>query len=331
MLERDRSWLRSRGLRHILLRESFSAGQMILVFFISNADSGLDAAARLFFAHLMEAEPSVAGAGVAISADTAKSGRSPGATRSQRSAAAGSAFPKAAVVGATAIDDGSPGDAFPKAASGEIRTVTGVLTLLERIGGQTFQISPESFFQVNTEGARRLYAVAADFLELTGKETLLDLYCGTGAVGLSLSPLAGRVVGIESVAEAVNDAKRNARRGGVRNAEFLTGRAEEWLPKLFESGLSPDAAKETAKGAVAGAAIDTVVLDPPRKGCAPSVLSSLIQAAPPRILYISCEPSTLARDLKILRQGGYAVRKIQPLDMFPQTFHVETVVLLARP
>jgi 23S rRNA (uracil1939-C5)-methyltransferase len=188
----------------------------------------------------------------------------------------------------------------------------------EQIGNFKFLISPESFFQVNTEGARKLRAVAEDLLELTGKETVLDLYCGTGVIGLSLSALAGRVVGIESSAEAVEDAQRNMRLNRVQNADFLVGRAEERMPELLEKGFG------------SGTAEDAVVLDPPRAGCGQNVLRSLIQAAPSRILYISCEPSTLARDLRILRQGGYAIRAIRPLDMFPQTRHVETVVLLRR-
>jgi 23S rRNA (uracil1939-C5)-methyltransferase len=294
MLERDNAWrLRNRGLSRVMLRESFTTGQMILLLFVSEADAELDDAARLLFANLMNAESVLTGAGLAVTP------------------------PQAAARTAQATAHAEQSGDLPDPPRDHIRATVGSLVIHEQIGKFNFRVSPESFFQVNTEGARKLCAIAGDLLRLTGKETVLDLYCGAGLLGLSLSPLAERIIGIESDPAAIRDARENARLNNLRNAEFWTGPAEEWLPRLSETGFGCKS-------------IDTVILDPPRRGCAPQVLSSLIQSAPARILYISCEPATLARDLRILRQGGCAIRAIRPLDMFPQTFHTETLCLLER-
>jgi 23S rRNA (uracil1939-C5)-methyltransferase len=275
-IECHRDWIRAYGLHHVMLRESFTTGQMILVLFLSKANAGLDAMSRGLFKDLTQAAPEMTGIGAAV----------------------------AKVCRGSLTED----------IEGDIHGISGSLVIQERLGELTFRVSPQAFFQVNTEGTRVLYGIAADLLGLTGTETIVDLYCGTGAVGLSLCHGAQQLVGIENVAEAVEDADENARINGIRNARFLTGRAEDCLPALAAGGLKAD----------------VVILDPPRKGCGPEVLAALIHTAPRRILYISCEPSTLARDLKILCAKGYGIQAIRPLDLFPQTPHVETVVLLIR-
>lgn len=189
--------------------------------------------------------------------------------------------------------------------------------LTEQIGPLTFAISARSFFQVNSEQVERLYALAADYLALPPEGRAADLYSGTGTIALYLASRgAGEVVGIEAIPEATRDAQANAARNGIRNARFETGKVEERLPALL---------------ATMGT-LDGVVLDPPRKGCEPEVLAAIARTQVPRLVYVSCNPATLARDLKALaEQGGYRVVRARPVDMFPQTSHVETVALLERP
>ncbi|MCE2469263.1 MAG: 23S rRNA (uracil(1939)-C(5))-methyltransferase RlmD [Dehalococcoidia bacterium] len=179
----------------------------------------------------------------------------------------------------------------------------------ERLGGRAFRIASPSFFQVNTAQAERLVGLVREGLALTGKETLVDAYAGVGVFAALLAGDAARVVAIEDSAAAVEDAKGNAE--GIRNVEFRLGKAEEALALL---------AAETA--------IDAVVLDPPRSGCQPDALRALIEAAPRRVVYVSCDPETLARDLRALTDGGFRIGRVQPVDMFPQTRHVECVTTL---
>ena len=193
-------------------------------------------------------------------------------------------------------------------------TLWGRPYLVEKVGGLQFRVSTRSFFQVNTVQAETLYRQAESLAGLTGRETVYDLYCGTGTIGLYLAGKAGRVIGIEEVEAAVEDARLNARANGITNAQFMAGKAETLLPQLLESGPRPD----------------VVVLDPPRKGCAATLLEALAQTAPARIVYISCNPATLARDLKILRERSYSVKEVQPVDMFPHTSHVECVIGMQR-
>lgn len=194
------------------------------------------------------------------------------------------------------------------------RTVWGQDFLTDRMCGLRFQISPLSFYQVNHAQAERLYALAGEYAGLTGKETVLDLYCGTGTIGLSMANRAGRVIGIEAVEQAVENARENAALNHIENAEFLRMDAVEATQQLAQRGERPD----------------VVVLDPPRKGCAPELIRTVADMAPSRIVYVSCDPATLARDLKLFRTFGYSAGPITPVDLFPRTKHVETIVLIQR-
>lgn len=186
--------------------------------------------------------------------------------------------------------------------------------LMDSIGKFSFEISPRSFFQVNPVQTQVLYDTVMEFAGLSGEETVLDLYCGIGTISLYLSERGGRVVGIEAVEEAVQDARRNAERNGVANVQFGAGRVEAVIGEI--SAQVPK--------------VDVVVMDPPRKGCKASVLEAVAGVNPERIVYVSCNPSTLARDVKILAGHGFSVEAVQPVDMFPHTAHVETVVLMSR-
>lgn len=188
-------------------------------------------------------------------------------------------------------------------------------TIEEKIGGLNFRISPNSFFQVNPIQTAVLYEEARDFAALSGEENLLDLYCGTGTISLFMAGRAKEVRGVEIVPEAIRDARENAKRNGIRNAKFYVGKSEEVTPKLIGEGFLPD----------------VIVVDPPRKGCDPALLKTILDTAPKRVVYISCDPATLARDLAVLTEGGrYRVEKVQPVDMFPWSVHVECCVLLCR-
>lgn len=193
-------------------------------------------------------------------------------------------------------------------------TIWGSGHLFVTFCGLRFAVSAASFLQVNPIQAETLYTTALAMLDLRGEETVADVYCGIGAISLLLARRAGRVIGIENVPMAVEDAKQNALANGLFNVEFICAPAEEALPKLISSGLRPD----------------VIVVDPPRKGCDASALSAILQSGARRLLYISCDPATLARDCRFLAQGGFAPRHIQPVDMFPHTAHVETCVLLSH-
>ena len=194
------------------------------------------------------------------------------------------------------------------------KTVYGKGTIHDSIGPLTFHISAQSFFQVNSEQAQRLYETALDFADLKGGETVADVYCGTGTITLFLAQKAKQVYGIEIVAPAIRDAVRNAKDNRVGNAQFILGDAIYKLPELIKNGVRPD----------------VIVLDPPRAGCGEPVLKAIAQSKPKRVVYVSCNPATLARDLAYLDQHGYYTTKVQPVDMFPRTHHVESVALLTR-
>lgn len=193
-------------------------------------------------------------------------------------------------------------------------TLAGKPTILEQAGKLSFEISPLSFYQVNPVQMVKLYDKALEYADLTGEETVLDLYCGVGTIGLYCASKAKKVIGIESVKSAVLDANRNAVINGIVNAEFICGKAEEELPKLLEQGVKAD----------------VVILDPPRAGCDPALLDAVAEAKPDRIVYVSCDPATLARDVKLLGEKGYRFAEAQPVDMFPHTGHVETITLIQR-
>lgn len=193
-------------------------------------------------------------------------------------------------------------------------TIYGRDRIEDAMGGIKYEISPLSFYQVNSLQAERLYKTAAEYAALSGRETLLDMYCGTGTIGLFMAKQAERVIGVESVPQAIEDANRNAQINGIKNAEFICADAADAAKRLLESGCLPD----------------TVILDPPRKGCDSAIIDSVSAMQPKRIVYVSCNPETLARDLKIFSEKGYFCRKIRPVDMFPRTYHVECVVLITR-
>lgn len=196
----------------------------------------------------------------------------------------------------------------------ENHLLLGTPQIEERIGDLNFLISPNSFFQVNTRQTKVLYDLVKRMATLTGAETLFDLYCGTGTIGLYLAREAARVYGIEIVENAVLDAQENAERNQIENIRFIQGKSETEAPKLADEGIHPD----------------VIVLDPPRKGCDPALLEMIKNLSVPKVVYVSCNPSTLARDLKILREYGYQVQEVQPVDLFPGTGHVETVAVLSR-
>ena len=187
--------------------------------------------------------------------------------------------------------------------------------ITDTIGSIAYQISPQSFYQVNPVQTQKLYEKALEYAGLEGNETVWDLYCGIGTISLFLAQKAKQVYGVEIVPAAIEDAKRNATLNHITNAEFFVGKAEEVLPEKYE--------KE-------GIYADVIVVDPPRKGCEESVLATMVKMQPKRIVYVSCDSATLARDLKYLRGEGYEVKKVQGVDQFPHTVHVETVVLLSQ-
>lgn len=199
-----------------------------------------------------------------------------------------------------------------------------------------YQISPQSFYQVNPEQTEKLYSLALEYAGLTGKETVWDLYCGIGTISLFLAQKAGKVYGVEIVPQAIEDAKRNARLNGITNAEFFVGKAEEVLPEFYERGAGQSTGAQTQGCGAALAADadmlhpDVIVVDPPRKGCDEKCLETMLKMRPERIVYVSCDPATLARDLKVLCTGGYELKKVRAVDQFGHTVHVETVCLLSK-
>lgn len=194
------------------------------------------------------------------------------------------------------------------------RTLYGEGYIVDKLKDLSFYISPRSFFQVNPTQTEVLYDKALEFAKLNKEQTVFDLYCGIGSITLFLAKQAKKVYGIEIVPEAIEDAKKNAELNGLQNTEFIRGAAEKEVPKLYEKGITAD----------------VVVIDPPRKGCEEKVLETMVKMDPERIVYVSCNPSTLARDLAYLEENGYKTREVQPVDLFPHTSHVEVVCLLTR-
>lgn len=195
----------------------------------------------------------------------------------------------------------------------------------------TFHISPLSFYQVNPVQTEKLYSLALDYAGLTGQETVWDLYCGIGTISLFLAGSAKRVCGVEIIPQAIKDARENAVKNGIDNAEFFLGKAEEVLPKFYENAVY-EAEKNRSESAKDDSLLhpDVIVVDPPRKGCDEACLNTMLKMQPERIVYVSCDSATLARDLKILCAGGYELKKIRGVDQFGMTVHVETVVLLSK-
>ena len=197
----------------------------------------------------------------------------------------------------------------------EIRLLWGQEYITDRIGDISYQISPLSFYQVNPMQTQKLYAKALEYADLHGEETVWDLYCGIGTISLFLAQKAKFVRGVEIVPAAIENAKENAKLNGLENTEFFVGKAEEVLPREYKKN---------------GVYADVIVVDPPRKGCDETLLETMIEMNPDRIVYVSCDSATLARDLKYLCERGYELRKVCPVDQFGMTVHVETVVLLSQ-
>ncbi len=194
--------------------------------------------------------------------------------------------------------------------------------ITDYIGKVKYQISPLSFYQVNPVQTEKLYSLALEYAGLTGEETVWDLYCGIGTISLFLAQKAKKVYGVEIVPEAIADAKNNAKINGIENAEFFVGKSEEVLPEYYEKYAKEHPGEH--------AHADVIVVDPPRKGCEENLLRTMADMQPDRIVYVSCDSATLARDLKILQELGYEVKKVRGVDQFPMTCHVETVCLLSR-
>ncbi|MBO6240710.1 MAG: 23S rRNA (uracil(1939)-C(5))-methyltransferase RlmD [Butyrivibrio sp.] len=209
----------------------------------------------------------------------------------------------------------------------EVHTIWGKDTISDTLCGLEFEISPLSFYQVNPKQAQRLYEQAITYADLTGNETVWDLYCGIGTISLAMAKSAGKVYGVEIIPDAIEDAKRNASRNGLGNAEFFCGKAEEVLPEFYDRESAKAAGKTSDASALHP---DVIVVDPPRKGCDEKCLETMLKMSPDRIVYVSCDSATLARDLRILADGGYSLEKIRACDMFSWSGHVETVVLLSQ-
>ena len=194
----------------------------------------------------------------------------------------------------------------------ETKVLWGEEVIYDSIGNIKFAISARSFYQVNPEQTKVLYEKALEYADLTGKENVIDAYCGIGTISLFLAQKARNVYGVEIVPEAIEDAKKNADLNGISNVEFAVGEAETVIPEWYENGV----------------VADVLVVDPPRKGCDEKLLQTIINMKPKKVVYVSCNPATLARDLRVLEDGGYQTVEVQPVDMFPQTMHVECVAQL---
>lgn len=197
----------------------------------------------------------------------------------------------------------------------EIGVLWGQAYITDYIGDVKYQISPLSFFQVNPVQTEKLYGLALEYAGLCGNETVWDLYCGIGTISLFLAQKAKQVYGVEIVPQAIDDARNNTKINGIENAEFFVGKAEEVIPEQYEKNR---------------VYADVIVVDPPRKGCDEILLQTMVSMNPERIVYVSCDSATLARDLKYLCENGYELKRVRPVDQFPMTVHVETVVLMSK-
>ena len=193
-------------------------------------------------------------------------------------------------------------------------TVYGDNHITDTLCGLRFEIAPEAFYQINRSQAQTLYANAKEYADLSGTETLIDLYCGAGTIGLSMADKCKELIGVEIIPEAIENAKRNALQNGVLNARFICGDAPQAAEQLRKEGIHPD----------------VIVVDPPRKGLTPELIDTIVRMSPDRVVYVSCDPATMARDLNLFTEQNYSVKEITPVDMFPRTSHVESVVMMSR-
>ena len=196
----------------------------------------------------------------------------------------------------------------------ECRTICGTDTIIDIMCNNKIELSPLSFYQVNTHQAERLYNIAKEYAQLKGDEEIIDLYCGAGTIGLSFSEKVKQVIGVEIIPQAIENAKRNAKLNSINNAEFYCGDASEIATKLADNNEKPD----------------IVIVDPPRKGCDNKTLDAIITMSPEKVVMISCNPATAARDCAYMKEKGYSIKKLRAVDLFPRTTHVETVVLMSR-
>ncbi|MEE0586043.1 MAG: 23S rRNA (uracil(1939)-C(5))-methyltransferase RlmD, partial [Streptococcus salivarius] len=196
----------------------------------------------------------------------------------------------------------------------EFRTLYGQDTITDSMLGNDFEISAQSFYQVNTEMAEKLYQTAIDFSDLNSDSIVIDAYSGIGTIGLSFAKQVKEVYGVEVIETAVEDAKKNAERNGITNAHYVADSAENAMAKWSKDGIKPD----------------VIIVDPPRKGLTESFIKASVAMQPEKITYVSCNPATMARDIKLYQELGYELKKVQPVDLFPQTHHVETVALLSK-
>ena len=194
------------------------------------------------------------------------------------------------------------------------RTLYGDGYITDELCSLRFRISPLSFYQVNRDQAEKLYGIASEFADINDSDVLLDLYCGTGTIGLTMAKKAKKLIGVEIIPQAIEDARLNASLNGITNAEFICSDASDAAHELNKRHLRPDC----------------IILDPPRKGCDRALIGTVSQMDPKRIVYVSCDPATLARDIKLFSELGFTVQRVKPVDMFPRTGHVETVVLMKR-
>ena len=284
--------------RHVLIRDGRYSGQ-IMVCIVANADTlaGEDA--------LTQALAAIPGV-VSISLNTNKEKTNVILGRKVRTLWGQDAIEDSLFIQEVSYSEPVPGSRTPAfSPTGE---------------SVRFGISPLSFYQVNPRQTEKLYSTVLHFANLTGKEVIWDLYCGVGTISLFMARSAGRVYGVEIIPAAIEDARRNAERNAINNAQFFVGKAEEVLPAYVE--------REERKGGLGK--VDLIVVDPPRKGCDSKCLETILKIGPGKVIYVSCDPATLARDLKILTQGGYRLTEVQPCDMFPHSSHIETIVLLQK-
>ncbi|MCR5404690.1 MAG: 23S rRNA (uracil(1939)-C(5))-methyltransferase RlmD [Butyrivibrio sp.] len=293
-------------IRHVLIRKGFSSGQIMVCVVINYSDK----------AQKRHRGNTPADAGAAENRQKALSDTAAEYIPGQRALIS----KLSGITGMTSVSVSINNEKTNVIMGRRVHTIWGKETIEDTLCGLSFEISPLSFYQVNPVQTEKLYGQAIKYAHLTGSETVWDLYCGIGTISLSMARTAGKVYGIEIIPDAVEDAKRNAAINGMSNAEFFCGKAEEVLPGFYE----------TADRASKAIHPDVIVVDPPRKGCDDKCLETMLKMSPGRIVYVSCDSATLARDLRVLADGGYRLATVRPCDMFPWSCHVETVVLLSQ-